>query len=90
LRGPTLLPSEATDYEDATALLPLVSPAWGNSEKLIDFPMTAGAVRTSSILLHCDNDFEVLGRHTIVRSNAHRQGEARTLHDALEPAVETV
>jgi len=64
LRGPTLLPSEATDYEDATALYRSCRRHGETVRKLIDCLIAAVAIRTSSTLLHCDNDFEVLGRHT--------------------------
>jgi predicted nucleic acid-binding protein len=60
----SLLPTEATDYEDAAALYR--SCRWhGETErKLIDCLIAAIAIRTSSTPLHCDNDFDVLGCHT--------------------------
>ncbi len=60
----SLLPTEATDYEDAAALYRSCRRHGETVRKLIDCLIAAIAIRTSSTLLHCDNDFDVLGRHT--------------------------
>jgi len=60
----SLLPTEATDYEDAAALYRSCRRHGETVRKLIDCLIAAVAIRTSSTLLHGDNDFEVLGRHT--------------------------
>jgi predicted nucleic acid-binding protein len=60
----SLLPTEATDHEDAAALYRSCRRHGETVRKLIDCLIAAVAIRTSSNLLHCDNDFDVLGRHT--------------------------
>jgi predicted nucleic acid-binding protein len=60
----SLLPTEPTDYEDAAALYRSCRRHGETVRKLIDCVIAAIAIRTSSTLLHCDNDFDVLRRHT--------------------------
>jgi predicted nucleic acid-binding protein len=60
----SLLSTEATDYENAAALYRSCRWHGETVRKLIDCLIAAVAIRTSSTLLHYDNDFEVLGRHT--------------------------
>jgi predicted nucleic acid-binding protein len=60
----SLLRTEATDYEDATALYRSCRRHGETMRKLIDCLIAAIAIRTSSTLLHCDKDFDALGRHT--------------------------
>lgn len=60
----SLLPTEATDYEDAAALYRSCRRHGETVRKLIDCLIAAVAIRNSSTILRCDNDFEVLGRHT--------------------------
>ncbi len=60
----SLLPTEATDYENAASLYRSCRRYGETVRKLIDCLIAAIAIRTSSTLLHCDNDFDVLGRHT--------------------------
>lgn len=62
----SLLPTEATDYEDAAALYRSCR-RHGETVRLIDCLIAAVAIRTSSTLLHCENDFDVLGRHTTLQ-----------------------
>jgi len=68
LRGllalPALLPTEATDYEDAASLYRTCRQHGETVRRLIDCLIAAIAIRTSSTLLHCDKDFEALDRHT--------------------------
>jgi predicted nucleic acid-binding protein len=60
----SLLSTEPTDYEDAAALYRSCRRHGETVRKLIDCLIAAIAIRTSSNLLHCDNDFNVLSRHT--------------------------
>jgi predicted nucleic acid-binding protein len=60
----SLLPTAATDYEDAAALYRVCRGQGETVRKLIDCLIAAIAIRTSATLLHADRDFEVLARHT--------------------------
>lgn len=60
----TLLPTEPTDYETAAVLYRACRRQGETVRKLIDCLIAATAIRTSATLLHSDNDFEVLARHT--------------------------
>jgi predicted nucleic acid-binding protein len=60
----SLIPTEPTDYEEAAALYRTCRRRGETVRKLIDCLIAASAIRTSTPVLHTDNDFEVLARHT--------------------------
>lgn len=60
----SLLPIEPADYEDAAALYRACRRGDETVRKLIDCLISATAVRMSIPVLHADNDFEVLARHS--------------------------
>lgn len=63
----SLLPTEPADYEDAAALYRACRRGGETVRKLIDCLISATAIRMSVPVLHADNDFEVLARHTPLR-----------------------
>jgi predicted nucleic acid-binding protein len=60
----SLIPTEPTDYEEAAALYRACRRRGETVRKLIDCLIAATAIRTAIPILHSDNDFEVLARHT--------------------------
>jgi predicted nucleic acid-binding protein len=60
----SLLPTEPVDYEEAAALYRACRRRGETVRKLIDCLIAATAVRTSTPVLHADNDFDVLARHS--------------------------
>jgi hypothetical protein len=60
----SLIPTEPTDYEDAAVLYRACRRRGQTVRKLIDCLIAATAIRSSTPVLHSDNDFEVLARHT--------------------------
>jgi hypothetical protein len=60
----SLIPTQPTDYEEAAALYRTCRRGGETVRKLIDCLIAATAIRTSVRILHSDNDFEVLARHT--------------------------
>jgi predicted nucleic acid-binding protein len=60
----SLLSTEPTDYEEAAVLYRACRRRGETVRKLIDCLIAATAIRTSAPVLHSDNDFEVLARHT--------------------------
>ncbi len=60
----SLLPTEPVDYEEAAALYRACRRRGETVPKLIDCLIAATAVRTSTPVLHADNDFDVLARHS--------------------------
>jgi predicted nucleic acid-binding protein len=60
----SLIPTEPADYEQAAALYRACRRRGDTVRKLIDCLIGATAIRTSTPVLHSDNDFEVLARHT--------------------------
>ena len=54
----------AVDYEDAAALYRSCRHQGETVRKLIDCLIAAHAIRARLPLLHADNDFDVLARHT--------------------------
>lgn len=60
----SLLPTEPTDFEEAAALYRMCRHRGETVRKLIDCLIAATAIRTTLPILHSDNDFEVLARHT--------------------------
>ena len=59
----SLLPTEATDYEDAAALYRACRRGGETVRKLINCLIAVAAIRASVPVLHCDADFDVLARH---------------------------
>jgi predicted nucleic acid-binding protein len=63
----SLIPTEPTDYEEAAGLYRACRRRGETVRKLIDCLIAATAIRTSTPVLHSDDDFEVLARHTPLR-----------------------
>ena len=72
----TTLPTQTTDYDDATALYRRCRRQGETVRKLIDCLIAAVAIRADLPILHSDADFEVLTRHTELRiyPSASEQG----------------
>ena len=60
----TLLPTEPVDYEDASAIYRQCRRDGETVRKLIDCLIAAIAIRHEVPILHADNDFDVIARHT--------------------------
>jgi predicted nucleic acid-binding protein len=60
----TLLTTESIDYEEAAALYRVCRRGGETVRRMTDCLIAAVAVRTGTPVLHLDNDFEVLARHT--------------------------
>jgi predicted nucleic acid-binding protein len=60
----SLIPTEATDYEEAAALYRACRRRGETVRKLIDCLIGATAIRTATPILHSDSDFEILASHT--------------------------
>ncbi len=60
----SLLPTEPTDYEEAAVLYRACRRRGETVRRLIDCLIAATAIRTFAPVLHSDNDFEILARHT--------------------------
>jgi predicted nucleic acid-binding protein len=60
----SLIPTTATDYEEAAALYRTCRRGGETVRKLIDCLIAATAIRASVPVLHSDNDFDVLARYT--------------------------
>ena len=63
----TMIPTQATDYEDAAALYRRCRRQGETVRKLIDCLIAAVAIRADIPILHSDADFEALARHTELR-----------------------
>lgn len=61
------IPTEPTDYEDAAALYRTCRRGGDTVRKLIDCLIAAVAINADVPVLHADNDFDVLARHTRLR-----------------------
>jgi len=59
-----LIPTEPMDYEEAAALYRRCRRRGETIRRLIDCLIAATAIRASLPILHSDNDFEALARHT--------------------------
>ncbi|MDQ6615846.1 MAG: PIN domain nuclease [Actinomycetota bacterium] len=57
------------DYEDAAALCRICRRGGETVRKLIDCLIGAIAIRADLPVLHADSDFDVLARHTTLRSD---------------------
>ncbi len=62
----TLITTEPTDYEEAAALYRVCRRNGATVRKMIDCLIASIAIRSGSPLLHTDNDFDVLTRHTLL------------------------
>jgi predicted nucleic acid-binding protein len=60
----SVLQTVPADYEEAAALYRACRRGGETVRRLVDCLIGATAIRTSIPLLHADNDFEVLARHT--------------------------
>ncbi len=60
----SLLPTRATDYEQAAALYRTCRRGGGTVRKLMDCLIAATAIRSGTPVLHADSDFETLARLT--------------------------
>jgi len=63
----TVLPTEPIDYENAAALYRQCRHEGETVRKLIDCLIGSVAIRANATVLHGDNDFAVLARHTNLR-----------------------
>ena len=59
-----LIPTEATDYDDAAALYRRCRSRGETVRKFVDCLIAASAIRAALPILHNDADFDVLARHT--------------------------
>ena len=62
-----VIPTQATDYEDAAALYRRCRREGETVRKLIDCLIAATAIRAGVPILHNDADFGALARHTELR-----------------------
>jgi predicted nucleic acid-binding protein len=62
-----LLPTRATDYEQAAALYRTCRRGGETVHKLIDCLIAATAIRSGVAVLHADADFDTLARQTELR-----------------------
>jgi predicted nucleic acid-binding protein len=63
----TLLPTRATDYEEAAALYRTCRRGGETVSRLIDCLIAATAIRSRVAILHADADFDALARQTELR-----------------------
>jgi predicted nucleic acid-binding protein len=63
----SLLPTRATDYEQAAALYRACRRGGETVRKLIDCLIAATAIRSGVAVLHADADFDTLARQTELR-----------------------
>ena len=59
-----VIPTQATDYEDAAALYRRCRREGETVRKLMDCLIAAIAIRAGTPILHNDADFDALARHT--------------------------
>ena len=69
----SVIPTLATDYEDAAALYRRCRRQGESVRKLIDCLIASVAIRADVSILHSDADFEVLARHTELRLYEYRR-----------------
>lgn len=65
----TMLPTSPTDYELAAVLYRTCRSRGETVRKMIDCLIASVATRADVEILHADTDFEVLARHTDVRTH---------------------
>ena len=63
----SVIPTRATDYEDAAALYRRCRRQGETVRKLIDCLIASAAIRAGVPVLHYDADFDVIARHTELR-----------------------
>ena len=63
----SVIPTRATDYEDAAALYRRCRRQGETVRKLMDCLIASIAIRAGVAVLHDDADFEVIARHTELR-----------------------
>jgi predicted nucleic acid-binding protein len=66
----SLMPTRATDYEQAAALFRTCRRGGETVRKLIDCLIAATAIRLGATVLHADSDFDVLARHAGLQIDA--------------------
>ena len=64
----SVIPTQPTDYEEAAALYRICRRNGETERKLIDCLIASITIRAGLSILHADADFEVLARHTDLRS----------------------
>ena len=64
-----VVPTSAVDYDMAAALYRTCRASGETVRKLIDCLIAAVAIRVGAEVLHADNDFAVLARHTTLREH---------------------
>lgn len=62
-----VIPTRATDFDDAAALYRRCRREGETVRKLIDCLIASVAIRAGAPVLHSDGDFDVLARHTEMR-----------------------
>jgi predicted nucleic acid-binding protein len=72
LAGATLLATESIDFEEAAALYRVCRRNGETPRRLIDCFIAAIAIRSDVAVLHLDSDFDVLSRHTPLKTDAVR------------------
>ena len=68
LAGATMVATESVDYEESAALYRMCRRRGETPRKLIDCLIAAVALRADVAVLHLDSDFDVLSRHTTLRT----------------------
>ena len=64
----SVIPTQPTDYEEAAALYRICRRKGETVRRLIDCLIASITIRAGLPILHADADFEVLARHTDLRS----------------------
>lgn len=72
----TALRTESIDYEHAAAFYRTCRSHGETVRRLIDCLIGAVAVRNRTPVLHADVDFDVLARHTLLRTHRRPSGSA--------------
>lgn len=62
------LSTETTDYEEAASLYRVCRRGGETVRKFIDCLIASIAIRSDVVVLHADADFDVLARHTALRT----------------------
>jgi predicted nucleic acid-binding protein len=66
----SVLSTETTDYEEAASLYRVCRRGGETVRKLIDCLIASIAIRSDVGVLHADGNFEVLARHTALRTES--------------------
>ncbi|MDP9387230.1 MAG: PIN domain nuclease [Actinomycetota bacterium] len=67
LAGASLVPTGPADYEVAATIYRTCRRRGESVRKLVDCLIAAVAIREGLAILHADNDYDVLARHTALR-----------------------